>query len=171
MIRLITTNTIRFIILTLLQIIVLNNIGLYNMVNPYIYVLFVLLLPIEIPIYLLLILSFLSGLSIDIFSNTGGIHAASTTLMAFCRPLVLTLITPRGGYEYQTVPNMRNMGFRWFILYSGFLVILHHLCLFTIEIFRFSEFGTTLLRAIASSIFTLVLIIISQYLVSSSKRR
>ncbi len=171
MISLFTTNTLRFIFLILIQALVLNNVGLYNMVNPYLYVLFIILLPLETPLYLLLGISFLMGLSIDTFSNTGGLHAAASTFIAFLRPLILLLITPRGGYEHQTVPNLKSLGFIWFISYASIMVFIHHLLLFNIEVFRFSEFLITLSRTVFSSLFTLILIILSQYLFSSPKKR
>ena len=169
--NLVVSNTLRFLFLLLLQVLVMNNVGLYNMVNPYVYVLFILLLPLETPLYLLLTLSFLMGLGIDSFSNTGGIHAAACTLMAFIRPLILLIITPRGGYEHQPVPNLKNMGIQWFITYSTVLVLVHHLVLFQIEIFRLNEFPITFLRSILSAIFTLLLILISQYLTGTTKKR
>jgi hypothetical protein len=171
MIKLFLSNSIRFIVLALLQIIVFNNIGLYNMVNPYLYVLFILLLPLETPMYLLLTISFIMGLCIDIFSNTGGIHAGASTLVAFVRPLILLIITPRGGYEHQPVPNLRNMGIQWFLTYSTVLVLIHHLLLFQLEVFRINEFLITFTRSILSTIFTLLLIFISQYLTGSSQKR
>jgi hypothetical protein len=111
------------------------------------------------------------GLSVDSFSNTGGIHAAASTLVAFTRPLVLLFITPRGGYEHQPVPNLRNMGIQWFITYSTILVLIHHVVLFQLEIFRFNEFLITFLRSVFSAIFTLVIILIAQYLNGSTKKR
>jgi hypothetical protein len=169
--NLILSNTLRFIVLLILQVLVFNNVGFYNMVNPYVYVLFILLLPLETPLYLLLGLSFAMGLSVDSFSNTGGIHAAASTLVAFTRPLVLLFITPRGGYEHQPVPNLRNMGIQWFITYSTILVLIHHVVLFQLEIFRFNEFLITFLRSVFSAIFTLVIILIAQYLNGSTKKR
>ncbi len=171
MIKLVLSNLFRFLFLLLIQIVVFNNIGIFNMVNPYLYVLFIILLPLDTPLYLLLSLSFLMGLSVDTFSNTGGIHAAACTLIAFMRPLILLIITPRGGYEHQSVPNLRNMGIQWFLAYSITLVLIHHLVLFQIEVFRFNEFLITLTRSILSSIFTLLLILLSQYLTGSTKKR
>lgn len=171
MIKLILTNLLRFAFLLLIQIVVFNNVGIYNMVNPYLYVLFILLLPLDTPLYLLLSLSFAMGLSIDTFSNTGGMHAAASTLIAFMRPLILLIITPRGGYEHQSVPNLKNMGLQWFLAYSITMVTIHHLVLFQIEVFRINEFLITLTRSILSSIFTLLLILLSQYLTGSTKKR
>lgn len=171
MVRIVINNIIRFVFLVLFQAIVLNHIGLFNMVNPYLYVLFILLMPLNTPLYLLLCTSFLLGLTIDSFSSTGGIHAAASVFMAFCRPLILLLTTSKGGLDHQSTPNLHTMGIQRFFTYTTILVFLHHLALFNIEIFRFSEFHITLLRTIFSSIFTVFLIILSQYLTNSIKKR
>ncbi len=171
MIRLLFSNTSRFIFLVIFQVLILNNIQLFNVLNPYLYILFILLLPLDIPAWALLMLGFMLGLSVDLFSDTAGIHAAATVFMAFCRPLVLIIVTPRGGYENEPVPTLNNMGSRWFITYSSILVFMHHLVLFNIEVFRFNEFPITLLRILLSSIFTMVLVILSQYFFSSNRTR
>lgn len=72
---------IMFVSLVLVQVLILNNIQFSGFVNPYVYVLFILLLPFTIPGYLLLGLSFLMGISIDIFSNTLGLHAAASVFL------------------------------------------------------------------------------------------
>src|SRR5580658_7192394 len=117
-----TTNILvqlfRFIILVGIQVLVLNNLELNGVFNPYIYPLFILLLPINTPKWLLLLLGFGTGLVIDMFSNTMGMHAAATTLLAYMRPYILNVLQPSGGYEPEDKPTLSNMGFRWFITYS-----------------------------------------------------
>jgi hypothetical protein len=171
MINPIITYTFRFLFLALLQVVVLNNVGLLNLFNPYLYILFILLLPFETAPFYVLLFSFLLGLTIDTFSSTDGMHAIAATFIAFIRPMVFLIITPRGGYEHQTSPNLKNMGAPWFITYAIIMVFIHHLILFNIEVFRLSEFFITLARTALSSLFTLVLIILSQYLLSNSKKR
>ncbi len=161
----------RFTVLVLIQIFVLNNIQLGGFINPYLYVLFILLLPFEIPDWLLLFIALVVGLTIDMFANTQGMHAAATVFMAFLRPFMLSLISPRDGYEFGTKPSIAHMGFTWFITYASILVFLHHLLLFYIEVFRFSEFFRTFFRVIVSSLFTLVLILITQFLFPAKKPR
>src|ERR1043166_5831297 len=106
-------NVRRFIFLIALQIIILNHIQWSGYVNPYAYILFIILLPIETPKWLLLILGFLTGLVIDTFGNTSGLHAAATTLMAFARPWVLSLVSPRDDYEKETELTPQRMGLKW----------------------------------------------------------
>lgn len=171
MIKQIPRYILNFFVLVLLQVLILNNIQLGGFINPYVYILFILILPFETPKWLLLVLGFLLGFSIDLFTNTLGMHSSATIFMAFLRPYVLKIISPRDGYESETFPTVKFYGVFWFIQYSAILVIAHHLFLFYIEVFRFSDFFITLLRVILSSIFSLFIIFISQYFYRSKLTR
>ena len=98
------------------------------------------------------------------FSNTMGMHAAACVFMAYVRPTVLRIMAPRDGYETESSPSVKELGFTWFLIYAATLTFIHHFILFYIEVFRFSEFFTTLLRVLLSSVATLLTIMISQYL-------
>lgn len=165
MIRDLLKYLIMLVVLVLLQTLLLNNIQFSGYVNPYLYVLFILLLPFETPRYLLLFLGFFMGLFIDIFSNTPGIHASATTFMAFLRPYTIDLISSRDSIEVNTPPRLKYMGLGWFLRYTVILVLAHHLFLFFIEVFTFSGFIHTLTRSLLSAAFTIVLIFISQFLI------
>jgi rod shape-determining protein MreD len=153
-----------FVLLILLQILLFNNIQFSGYVNPYIYLLFILLLPIETPAWLLLIISFATGFIVDIFTGTPGMHAAATTLAGFIRPWVLRISSPRDGYEAGTEPSMLIYGLRWFIIYASITVFVHHLALFYLEVFRMAEFFRTLLRVILSTAFSLSFIVLLEYI-------
>jgi rod shape-determining protein MreD len=157
-------NIIRFIILVFLQVFILENINLRGYINPYLYVYFILLLPFETPGWLLLMSSFVLGFSIDTFIGTLGIHTASSVLMAFSRPLVIKAIHSRKDFEPGMKPSISDLGFLWFFTYSLILILIHHLALFYIEVFRVTDFFNTFLRVVISSLFTLLLVIIAQYL-------
>lgn len=156
---------IMFVSLVLIQVLILNNIQFSGFVNPYIYILFILLLPFNIPGYILLGLSFLLGLSVDIFNNTPGIHSGATVLLGFLRPGIANLISSREIIEKGNTPNMKQLGFASFLKYTIFAVLIHHLFLFYAEAFSFGGFFHTLLRTILSSIFSIVLILASQFIV------
>ncbi len=158
-------NSMRFVFLVLLQGLVLNQIDLGGYLNPYLYLMFLLMLPFETPKWLLLILGFVTGIVIDAFTNTLGMHTSACVLLAFVRPYLLQLIAPREGYEFGMQPFIQHMGLAWYITYAGILVLVHHSCFFFLEVFRFSDFFTTLLRILGSGAFTLLLIILSQYLI------
>jgi len=156
---------IMFVVLVLIQVLILNNIQFSGLINPYIYILFILLLPFTIPGYLLLGLSFLIGLSVDIFSNTPGLHAGASVLLGFVRPGLARLITSREIIEKGNMPGMRQIGFASFLKYVTMAVLIHHLFLFYAESFSFGGFFETLLRTILSSIFSIVIIISSQFII------
>lgn len=169
MINDVVKNSLRFLFLVLFQVLILNNIELSGYLNPFLYVLFILMLPFQTPKWLVLILAFVAGISVDMFSNTGGLHAAASVFMAFMREPILKLISPREGYDTVQSPTIQQFGFGWFFSYAGFLVLIHHLFLFYMEAFHFTEFFSTILRAILSSFFTLSLIFISQFFFSNSR--
>jgi cell shape-determining protein MreD len=165
MIKLLARNIIRFFILILVQVLLLDNVLLGGYLNPYFYVLFILLMPFETPRWLLLVAGFLLGLSIDLFTNTLGMHTAATVLMAFMRPWVLSLFAPRDGYEPETYPRIYYYGLGWFAGYAAILTLLHHLVLFYVEVFHFQYFFTTLLRVILSTALTTSTVILSQFFI------
>ncbi|MFP4367054.1 MAG: rod shape-determining protein MreD [Bacteroidales bacterium] len=165
MIKVLPRNLFRIIILVVFQIFILNNIQFSGFVNPYFYVLFILLLPFETPGWLLLSLAFVLGITIDLFSNTPGLHASATVFMAFLRPLVLNSFAPRDGYVPGTFPRIYYYGFGWFFQYSAILILGHHFFLFYMEVFQLSDFLLTFKRVVFSSIFTLFLVLISQFFI------
>jgi hypothetical protein len=160
----------QFIILVLIQVLILNHIQLNGYINPYIYIYFLLLLPVGTSDLLLLVIAFALGFSIDLFSSSGGIHSAATVFIAFCRPAILKLLAPRDGYDLEKKLTAKTMGTRWFLTYAAILVTLHHLALFYIEVFRFSEFFMTFVKALLNSFITLVIIFISQYLFGKTNK-
>ncbi|MEN8224817.1 MAG: rod shape-determining protein MreD [Bacteroidota bacterium] len=162
--KLIGKNIIRFVVLLLIQVFILNNIRINGYINPYLYVLFILLLPFETPGWLLLSSSFLLGLLIDIFAHTPGMNAAAAVFMAFSRPAIIRFINGSKSIESGMKPGIKSMGGKWFFFYSLMLIFLHHLVFFYIEIFRFSEFIQTLYRVLISTASTLVLVMLVEYL-------
>lgn len=171
MVRNLITYPLQFIFFVLLQGLVLNNVQFSSIINPYLYILFILWLPIETPKFVLLLVSFILGLSVDLFSNTVGMHASATLFLAFCRPFVLRFFEPRDGYEPNQKPGLNHFSLSWFLIYTLILTFLHHLFLFYVEVFRFSDFFSTLSRVIASTVFTVTLILISQFFVYNAEDR
>jgi rod shape-determining protein MreD len=153
-----------FILLLLLQVLLFNNIQFSRYVNPYVYLMFILLLPFEIPAWLLLIISFFTGLIIDLFSGTPGMHTSATLLAGFVRPFVLRIISPRDGYESGADPSMIVYGFRWFLTYTAIIVVIHHTALFYLEVFRLTDFFRTLARVLLSSLFSVTFILLLEYI-------
>lgn len=162
-------NIIRFLILVIIQVFVLNNIRINGYINPYLYVLFILLLPFETPGWLLLISSFLIGLVVDIFAHTPGLNASASVLMAFCRPSLIRFLSGTKGIESGMEPGIKDMGFKWFFMYSFVLIFIHHTLFFFLEVFRFNEFPQTLKLILFSTLSSLALVLLSQYLFIKQK--
>lgn len=165
MIKLLPKYIFQFALLVVFQVFILNNLQFSGFVNPFVYVLFILILPFETPRWLLLVIGFILGFTIDLFFHTPGIHASATVFMSFLRPYVLSYFSTRDGYETGTFPGVYYYGFTWFLKYAAILVLAHHIFLFYIELLRFSDFFITMGRVISSWVFSVFFIVSSQYFI------
>lgn len=165
MIKILRRNIFRFLLLIVLQIFIFNNIEIGGYAIPYIYILFILLLPFETPGWMALLLAFFLGFMVDVFSDSLGLHTAAAVLVAFLRPYVLSYFAPREGYESGSYPRVFYYGLPWFLKYSLLLIFVHHLVFFYIEVFNFYGFFVTLLRVVLSTLLTAALIVISQFFI------
>jgi rod shape-determining protein MreD len=171
MIGAILLQTLRLALLLLLQVMILDHLDVANgYMVPYLYVLFLLMLPFELPEWLTLFLGALTGLIMDLFSSTPGMHMSACVVMAYGRIQVLRLLAPREGYEFGMRPTIHSMGAAWFITYAGVLILLHHLWLFHVELLRVDRSMGTTLRAFLSAAFTLTLALLAQFLTARPSR-
>lgn len=164
-------NIIRLILLVTVQVAFLKNTGYYNLGIPYLYILFILLLPFKTPNWLLFILAFCCGLTIDVFYDTLGLHALACTVLAFVRIQFINLTVQRDGFDNEPEPRFGIMGFRWFLLYTLILTFAHHLILFTFESFRLYDIGFTIARVVISTILSSFLIILTEFVFYRRKVR
>jgi rod shape-determining protein MreD len=160
-----------FILLMLVQVLILNNLNLGGYINPYMYVLFLLILPVEIPGWILMLIGFLTGLIMDAFLNTIGIHASAMVFLSFLRPWLLRILAPRDGYEPGSLPIPSHFGFSWFLKYTFLAVIAHHAFLFYVEVFTFEGFFGTLWRVSVSALFTTMFVMLAQLFGSRNEKR
>ena len=156
---------ILFISLVLLQVIVLNNINFLGYINPFLYILFIFYYPIEKIDYNLIFLSFFLGLSIDYFSNTGGINAAATLLIAFIRVPVLKVVIGKRELDYSSL-SIDKLPFGRKYTYILALTFIHHFTIFGLEYFKWSSFGIILQKTLLTTVFTMILVMISFTFVS-----
>lgn len=170
-------NIVRFLILILIQVLVLNyipliwpstNVGVPPF-SPFLYPLFLLLLPISTPVWFLLISGFFLGITMDTFMDTGGIHAMACVLLAFSRTKVLATLLPKRLSEYKgSAPNIKTMGWSPFLTYTGILLLIHNLLYYIIEIWSFQSIGYLLLKITASFVISMVFVILYALLFSRS---
>jgi len=159
----------RFCIIVLIQVYILNKIALrwwsqpvgFPVFIPYLYPIFILLLPFETPVWALLMLGLLLGLTVDSFTDTAGMHAAATVLLAYLRTNVLHALLPKNISEYPNQsPGVRNMGWLPFLVYSGFLLLVHHAAFFSIELWSVSNIAYLLLKIGASTVTSLLFVVV-----------
>lgn len=153
-------NALLFIGLILLQIIVLNNINFLGYINPFFYLIFIFLYPIRKDDASILILSFFLGLCIDIFSDSGGINAAATLFVAFIRIPILQSVIGKREIDYGAL-TIFKIPFPKMFLYVVILTFVHHFIVFGLEYLKWSKFGIIMINTILTSIFTIILTMIS----------
>ncbi|MCR5645207.1 MAG: rod shape-determining protein MreD [Bacteroidales bacterium] len=164
-------NIIRFVGLVIAQILLVNHIRLGGYVHPYIYLIFVMMLPLSTQGWQLLVAGFSIGIVIDLFMGTLGMHAGATTLMAFCRPAIIRIVSGSQKLEMNREPSIDHVGFAWFLRYTICMVIVHNFTYFMLEGFSFHLVGQALLRILISVPVSVFLIIVMMYLFSSNKKK
>lgn len=148
----------QFAILIFLQITLFNHIHLHGYISPFIYIIFIFQLPIKTSKASLLLLAFLTGITVDLFTHSGGIHGGTSVLIAYIRPYLLNALMPGGKLEEDAKPNLEKLGFVSFLIYTGLLTFVHHFSVNLIDAYTFSDFGYTSIKSFLSSVFTLVII-------------
>lgn len=163
-------NIFRFIALLIVQVMVFDNLLFGSYIHPYIYVLFVLLLPFDTPKWRLLIDAFLIGIAVDIFNGTPGLNAAATVFMAFVRPFVISKTARKSDIEGKNAPTVTEMGLQWFAIYALLLILLHNLVIFWLEAFSIKLLGLVLAETLLSAPVSLLLMIIIIYIFKPLKK-
>lgn len=168
----IVKHIIRFFILLFAQVLVLNNVLFLGYINPYIYILFIMLLPFDSPRWLLLILAFSLGICVDAFQDSMGLHAFACVLIAYFRTPVLHFLLPQIKRKKQTNIefSLQEFGLQRALIYTASMVFIHHFSLFTLEAFR-PELLSIFLRTISSAIVSILLLIMVQYLLFKDAKR
>jgi len=158
----------RFILLLVAQILIFNRIDLFGFINPFPYILFIILYPVNGNKSGLLTASFLLGLLMDMFWNSGGVHAAACLVLAYYRPAIFKFSFGL-SYEYQTV-RLNDVVTPERFSFLLIAIVLHHFVLFVLEVFKVSFLWDILVRTVLTTIFTIITCIIIIYIIKPSKR-
>jgi hypothetical protein len=161
---------ILFIVYLLYQGMILQNVVVYHTAFCYLYVLYLILLPVEANPMILMGIGFLMGFAVDLFYESIGLHAFASVMIMYVRNYWLNSLTPQGGYDSNSVPSVAMNGVQWFLVYSMPLIFLHHALLFFMEAGGFGMFWYTLWKVLTSTIFTTVVILIAQFLFPGRRR-
>ena len=159
-------NIIRFCLFIAVQVYVLNKIPhLHRLITPYVYFLFILWLPFYISRFWLMVIAFLTGLSLDYFTMTPGLHAAACVLIAYVRPFVINILTPKDPSEYNyREPSPRAMGWTPYSVYILILTLLHHIYLVFLEWLQFGSLLDLIIKIIGTTGVSMLLIFIVELL-------
>ena len=151
------------ILILLLQILVLNNINFSHTINPYLYITFIFIFPLKKNRFIFLFFTFLYGLILDFFSDTGGIHAFSLLFVAYIRLFFIKLFFKKGNIDYLLF-NLNSEAFGQVFNYILTLTLIHHFILISLDNFSFHNMEIILLNTLYSSTFTLVLYFLGSYI-------
>jgi len=150
-------NIVRFLVLVLMQVFLFNHINFLGYINPYVYLLFIVLFPFNGNKGLLIFLSFLLGLTVDMFGDSGGVHAGASVFTAFLRPFILKF-SFGVSYEYDVI-KINKTDYSKRIIYILLMVFIHHLVLFSMEIFNMDHILHVLKSTLFSGIFSMILLL------------
>ena len=148
------------IIFTLIQILILNEVLFSAYINPFLYILLIIMLPLKTPKWFLLTYAFCCGLFIDLFSSSLGFHSTATVLIAFLKPSISKITIPHNILGENDEINTRKIGIKAYLTFAFILIFIHHFCLFLIEHLNLSL--NILIKIILSSLISLIIILITQ---------
>ena len=159
-----------FLIGSLAQIFIFNNLQISGFINPYAYIIAIMAMPFGTTTPVMIAVSFAQGLAIDIFCNTPGMHAGACVMIGYLRQYILKLIAQRDAYKSDMMPSASSYGIAWFLKYSVMMVSVHHVMLFFIEQFDTLFFWPTLCRVLLSILATILFILAAQFFLPSGGR-
>lgn len=170
MISEIPVNIVRFLLLLLAQVLVLNSMQLSPLVGIHVFPLFILLLPFQTPRLLLLFIGFGAGLTLDFLVGSPGMHAAASVLLAFARPALINVITPKGT-DFEISPHIYTQGISWFAIYLSIATVTYLFYYFIIEAGTFYNIFWLLVKVVLSTAASVFFMVIFLYLFSARKKR
>ncbi len=155
----------------IIQVVLFKNIGYYNLATPFPYILIIFLLPLGTSNFFLYVLAFATGLSIDAFYDSLGIHTAACVALAWFRIAFIRITLEMDVRQSSNSPSWGELGSKWYISYVFFGTLIHHVILFVIEVFSFKSFLQTALSILLSSVSTFVVILLISLLFYRRKSR
>jgi|SRR5690606_24466961 hypothetical protein len=167
--RSIVLNVLVFFVYLFFQVLILKNAVMFHVAFCFLYIGFLLLLPVETNPLILMLIGFALGFSIDVFYDSLGLHAFASVLVMYLRNYWLAALTPQGGYDANVLPSLANNGLQWFLTYALPLIFVHHLVLFYTEAGGFDYFWHTLVKVLASTLYTLLALVIVEYIFPGRK--
>ncbi|MFM9003912.1 MAG: hypothetical protein ACKOSR_00125 [Flavobacteriales bacterium] len=163
-------STVRILFLLLLKALVVSRMNLFGgLILPWVYIFGLLMLPLSMPSWGIMLSAFAVGVGMDYLSGPMGLHTSSCLVIGLVLPWMRRILAPREGYDSTQKPTVQKMGLPWYLTYAGAVTLAHHAWFFIVEVFRTSDLGYQLIKILLSSVLTLILMTIGQYLIYNSK--
>ena len=166
-----TSNFLRFLILMLLQVFVFNYVQWFGFLNPFVYLLFLILLPLELPKSIQYLIAFATGFIIDAFFKTYGIQAFSCVLLMFLKPYIILILNGFKPLDSGVKPLPDVKDFNWILLYTFLLVFVHQISVTILETFQWVKWWRIIWSSIANTFFTMFIILCIEYIFYSGKNK
>lgn len=147
-----------FLVLIPAQAVIFNNLILFNIALPLVFIYLIISLPVTLSTNLSIVIGFITGLTVDIFSDTPGMNALACTTLAFIRKPVYHLYMSYDDDTSSTRPSIATMGPGVYLKYMLTMVFIYCFMLFAIEAFQFFNLRLMLMRTIFSTAFTFIII-------------
>lgn len=165
-----TPNFLRFLIFAILQVFVFNYVQWFGFLNPFVFLIFLLLLPLETPLWLQYAIAFATGLVIDSFLRTFGIQALACTIMVFVRPYLILLLNGFKPLETGVTPKPGVKDFNWILVYTFILVFVHQLTVTILETFQWAQWWRIIWTSVINAIFTTFVLLCFEYIFYRNKK-
>ncbi|MDR3047130.1 MAG: hypothetical protein LBU51_05890 [Bacteroidales bacterium] len=167
----IVVNIGRFLIFITLQVLICNYISLFHFLNPYVYIFCLLFLPIEVPKVCQYIIAFFTGLIIDFFALSYGVHTFACLILMFVKPYLINRLNGQKSVKEKDFQIFENKPFKWMLIYVVTLTFLHHLLVVFLEVFSFHSFFISLSVVVGNTILTTTLILAIHYIISPTTKK
>lgn len=161
-------NIVRLFLFIFVQVYILDKVGaLHQYIIPYLYYLFILWIPFSVSRIGLLFIGFITGMTLDYFTNTPGLHAAPCVLIAYLRPFIINILSPKDTADFNyREPSPRSMGWTPYLVYVLVLTVFHHFYLVILEWTSFGSVLHLLIKVLSTTAISLLLVIITELLFS-----
>jgi len=156
-----------FIGLFLVQILLIDQVSfgaLDAYINPIIIGSFLFLAPAGWATNRLLIFAFVIGMFLDSFHDTLGMNASALVLLAFLRPSLLRIVSPREGFEYNDRATVFTLKIGKYLIYAGLSFFIYHFAYFLLESLSVRSLGIILLKSVLSSVVAVIFSLLYQYI-------
>ena len=149
----------RFLFFALLQGLIFNNFDFFDIYDPYVCLVFIITFPTKVNKITFMMISFVFGFILDLYSNSLGINTAACLSIAFLRSYILNFVFG-SFYDPHGIKLIKNYvlesTFSQKFLYITAIILIHHLILFSLETFSFKFISLILFKTLITSLISLI---------------